>query len=187
MTERIDPAHDVDARTATSAPTEAAATPPDPEDERELIIRLVTGADTALLTSRGADGMLHARPLAVLQDDFDGVVRFLVQDPSEKTLEIAADPVVNVSFASKHGYLSIAGRGRVVRDAAQIDELWNPAAEAWFEQGREDPSIAVLEVTGNGAEYWAKTERGVFSLVKAAAAIFTRRAPDIGENRSVAL
>jgi hypothetical protein len=67
-----------------------------------------------------------------------------------------------------------------VRDDALIDELWNPAAQAWFEQGREDPTIAVLEVAGDGAEYWAKTEPGVFSLVKAAAAIFTHRRPTSG-------
>ena len=162
-------------------------TPPPPEDERELIAKLVTGADIALLTSRGADGALHARPLAVLQQDFDGVVRFLVQHPSEKTLEIEADPNVNVSFASRQGYLSIAGRASVVRDDALVDELWNPAAEAWFPQGRDDPRLAVIEVAGDGAEYWAKTEPGVFALVKAAAAIVTRRQPDIGENRSVAL
>ena len=145
----------------------------------------MTGADVALLTSRGADGTLHARPLAVLQKDFDGVIRFLVQHPSEKTLEVEADPTVNVSFASRHGYLSVAGRASVVRDDALVDELWNPAAEAWFPQGRDDSRIAVLEVAGDGAEYWAKTEPGVFSLVKAAAAIVTRRPPDIGENRSV--
>ena len=185
MTQNIDEYRDDETRAPDAAG--GTETPPDPAEERERIAKLVTGADTALLTSRGADGTLHARPLAVLQDDFDGVIRFLVQDPSEKTREILADPVVNVSFASKNGYLSIAGHARVVRDDALIDELWNPAAQAWFEQGREDPTIAVLEVTGDGAEYWAKTEPGVFSLVKAAAAIFTHKTPDIGENRSVAL
>ena len=95
--------------------------------------------------------------------------------------------MVNVSFASRQGYLSIAGRASIVRDDALIDELWSPAADAWFPQGRDDPRIAVLEVAGDGAEYWAKTEPGVFSLVKAAAAIFTHKTPDIGENRSVAL
>ncbi|WP_173923680.1 pyridoxamine 5'-phosphate oxidase family protein [Agromyces sp. Marseille-P2726] len=176
-----------DPSTAEGAPAHVVDPPPDSEDERELISKLVTGADAALLTSRGADGTLHARPLAVLQKDFDGVVRFLVQHPSEKTLEIEADPMVNVSFASRQGYLSIAGRASVVRDDALIDDLWGPTAEAWFPQGREDPRIAVLEVAGDGAEYWARTEPGVFALVKAAAAIVTRRQPDIGENRSVAL
>ena len=81
----------------------------------------------------------------MLQKDFDGVIRFLVQDPSEKTREIAADPNVNVSFASRHGYLSVAGTARLSRDPATIDGLWGPAAQAWFADGREDPSIAVLE------------------------------------------
>ena len=54
-------------------------------------------------------------------------------------------------------------------------------------QVREMGRTAVVEVAGDGAEYWAKTEPGVFALVKAAAAIVTRRPPDIGENRSVAL
>ncbi|WP_395245956.1 pyridoxamine 5'-phosphate oxidase family protein [Agromyces sp. MMS24-K17] len=172
---------------APGTPAALDADAPDPREERERITQLVTGADTAVLTSRGADGSLHGRPLAVLQHDFDGVIRFLVQDPSEKTREIAADPNVNVSFASRHGYLSVAGTARLTRDPATIDELWGPAAQAWFAEGREDPSIAVLEVDGHGAEYWARTEPGAFALVKAAAAIFTRRTPDIGENRSVEL
>ena len=186
MSDRINETPD-DRTAAEQARASVVEPPPDSEDERELITKLVTGAGTALLTTRGADGTLHARPLAVLQKDFEGVVRFLVQHPSEKTLEIEADPIVNVSFASRQGYLSIAGRASIVRDDALIDELWSPAADAWFPQGRDDPRIAVLEVAGDGAEYWAKTEPGVFPLVKAAAAIVTRRPPDIGENRTVDL
>lgn len=156
-------------------------------DERERVAELVTAADIALLTTRGTDGSLHSRPLAVLQDDFAGRVWFLVEDPSPKTDEIAVDPQVNVSFASKKGYLSIAGSASVNRDAAKIDELWGPGAEAWFEGGRENPAIAVLEVVGDTAEYWAKTEPGVFSLVKATKAMITGEEPDIGENRTIAL
>jgi len=156
-------------------------------DEHERIADLVTAADIALLTSRGTDGSLHSRPLAVLQDEFDGRVWFLVEDPSEKTAEIAADSRVNVSFASKKGYLSISGTARVVHDEGRVDELWGPAAEAWFEGGRENPAIAVLEVTGDSAEYWAKTEPGVFSLIRATKAMITGEEPDIGENRTVQL
>ncbi|MDQ2661986.1 MAG: pyridoxamine 5'-phosphate oxidase family protein [Actinomycetota bacterium] len=156
-------------------------------EEHDRIADLVTAADIALLTTRGTDGRLHSRPLAVLQDEFDGRIWFLVQEPSEKTLEISADPGVNVSFASKKGYLSLAGDARVTRDEAKVDELWGPAAEAWFEGGREDPAIAVLEVIPVSAEYWAKTEPGVFSLIKATKAMITGEQPDIGENRTVGL
>jgi general stress protein 26 len=154
-------------------------------DEHQRVAELVAATATAVLTTRGADGSLHSRPLAVLQDDFDGRIWFLVEDPSEKTAEIVADPRVNVSFASKKGYLSIAGTARIVHDEAQVDELWSPAAEAWFEGGRENPAIAVIEVTADSAEYWAKTEPGVFALVKATRAMITGEEPDVGEHRTV--
>ena len=44
------------------------------------------------------------------------------------------------------GFLSIAGTAIVSKDQAIIDELWNKYAEAWFEQGREDPTVALLQV-----------------------------------------
>ena len=156
-------------------------------DEHDRIGDLVTAADIALLTTRGTDGSLHSRPLAVLQGDFDGRVWFLAEDPSEKTIEIAAEPRVNVSFASKKGYLSLSGTARVLHDDALIDELWGPAAAAWFEGGRENPAIAVIEVTGDSAEYWAKTEPGVFSLIKATKAMISGEEPDVGESRTVEL
>lgn len=154
-------------------------------DEHERLSELVTSASTALLTTRAGDGALHSRPLEVLQDDFDGRIWFLVEEPSEKTREIALDPHVNVSFASKKGYLSVAGTARITKDEDLIDELWGPSAQAWFEGGREDPAIAVIEVTADSAEYWAKTEPGVFALVKATKAMITGGQPDIGENRTV--
>lgn len=153
--------------------------------EHERLSDLVTAAKTALLTTRAADGTLHSRPLAVLQDDFDGRIWFLVEAPSEKTREIEGDAHVNVSFASKKGYLSVAGTARVTRDEALIDELWGPSAQAWFEGGREDPAIAVIEVAADSAEYWAMTEPGIFALVKATKAMITGEQPDIGENRTI--
>jgi general stress protein 26 len=154
-------------------------------DEHERLSDLVTAANTALLTTRAADGTLHSRPLAVLQDDFDGRIWFLVEEPSEKTREVEGDAHVNVSFASKKGYLSVAGTARITRDEALIDELWGPSAQAWFEGGREDPAIAVIEVSADSAEYWAMTEPGIFALVKATKAMITGGQPDIGENRTI--
>ncbi|WP_308796983.1 pyridoxamine 5'-phosphate oxidase family protein [Agromyces silvae] len=155
-------------------------------DALDRISDIVTSADVAMLTTEGGDGSLHARPLAVLQKRFDGTIRFLIEDPSPKVEEIRTNPRVNVSFASKAGYLSLAGTARLVEDnAAAIDELWGPAAEAWFPGGREDPEIVVLEVLPESAEYWAKTESGIVAAAKATKAFFTKEQPDIGENRVV--
>ena len=51
----------------------------------------------------------------------------------------------------------------------KLRELWNPAAEAWFPDGPEDPNVGVLKFTASGGEYW-DTPGGriatVFSFIK---------------------
>jgi len=156
------------------------------KDELDPIAEIVTSADVAMLTTEGADGSLHARPLAVLQKTFERSIRFLIEDPSPKVEEIRANPRGNVAFSSKKGFLSLAGTARLIEDdEAAVDELWGPAAEAWFPGGREDPEIVVLEVLPDSAEYWAKTETGLVAAAKATKAFFTKEQPDIGENRVV--
>ena len=38
-------------------------------------------------------------------------------------------------------------------DRTLIERLWNPAAAAYFD-GKDDPDIAVLELTATGGEWW---------------------------------
>ncbi|GAA2441118.1 pyridoxamine 5'-phosphate oxidase family protein [Agromyces soli] len=158
------------------------------QDAYDRISELVYAADVAMLTTVGEGGALHARPLAALQERFDGTLRFLVEDPSPKLEELREHPRVNVAYSSKRGYLSVAGVARVVEgEEGAVDELWGPAAEAWFPGGREDPELVVLEVLPESAEYWALTEPGVVAAAKAVKAFFTKEQPDIGENRVVEL
>jgi len=51
-------------------------------------------------------------------------------------------------FASIHGNLSVS------TDRADIDRLWNPYVEAWFEQGKDDPRIALLRLDTEEAQIW---------------------------------
>jgi len=156
-------------------------------DDLATIAKLVKASKIALLTTVSAAGALHARPLAVQEAEFDGDLWFLTPDPSEKTDDIRFNPQVNVSLQSSKGFLSIAGRAEILRDEAKIDELWSPSAEAWFPEGRTDPTIALLRVNAESAEYWATDEPRVVSVFKIAKAAVTGGQPDVGENRAVDL
>lgn len=101
--------------------------------------------------------------------------------------DIAVHPAVNVAFESGKGYLSVAGTAEVVHDRAKVDEYWTPAVEAWFPEGREDPTVALIRVRAESAEYWATDEPGIVSAFKIAKAVVTRTQPDVGENRAVEL
>ncbi len=157
-------------------------------DQRAAISDIVHGARTALLTTVSEDGQLHARPLAVQDKAFNGTLRFLVQDGSEKVDDIARNPHVNVAIESQGGYLSIAGTATVTKDETVIDELWSPFAEAWFPQGRQDPSIRLLTVEGDSVEYWTQDTGPVGSLVQTLkAALGKQSQPDTGDHGTVEL
>jgi len=51
-------------------------------------------------------------------------------------------------FASVHGRLTVDN------DDATIDRLWNPHVEAWYEQGRNDPKLALLRLDTQSAQLW---------------------------------
>lgn len=160
---------------------------PADDDDMKTIARLVKSAKIGLLTTVTADGHLHSRPLAAQEIEFDGDLWFFTQDPSSKVDDIRGHEQVNAAFESGKGYLSVAGKASIVRDRAKIDELWTPAVEAWFPEGKDDPTVALIKVSAESAEYWATNEPGVVTMFKIAKAVVTHTTPDVGENKSVDL
>lgn len=159
----------------------------DTTTEFEQVGKLISKARFAFVTTSTSDGRLLSRPLAIQERDFDGDLYFFTEDPSPKTEQIATDSHVNVSLQAGDDYLSIAGTASVTRDQALIDELWNPYAEAWFENGREDPAVALLKVHADSAEYWSVDTPKPIALIKYAKAIITHEQPDVATNTSVDL
>ena len=157
------------------------------DTELETIRSIIDAAKVAVLTTTSAGGELHSRPLAVLDDVFEGSVWFFTQDPSPKSDDIAVNPEVNVAYADGKGYLSIAGTATIEHNPTRIDQLWNPMVEAWFENGKDDPTVALLRVDGRTAEYWSVDKPGVVRAFEIAKALVTKTKPDVGENRTVAL
>jgi general stress protein 26 len=157
------------------------------KEDIDKVASLVKDAKIGLLTTQTAAGELVSRPLAMQEIEFDGDLWFFTQHPSPKTDEIALNPQVNVAFDSGKGWVSIAGEATVEKDPAKIDDLWNARAAAWFPDGRDDPSVALIKVHAHTAEYWVSDEPKVVSLFKVAKAAVTGGQPDIGENKTIEL
>ncbi|MFF1571599.1 pyridoxamine 5'-phosphate oxidase family protein [Leifsonia sp. NPDC058292] len=156
-------------------------------EDLKTIADLIAASKVALLTTQTAAGHLHSRPLATQKAEFDGDLWFFTQDPSPKVDDILAHPSVNVSYDTGKGYLSIAGTAELVHDREKVDELWSPLVEPWFPDGKDDPSVALLLVHADSAEFWASHEPGVVTAFKVARAAVTGKQPDIGENKTVDL
>ena len=120
------------------------------------ISELIKGKQIAMLTSVADDGSFHARPMAVLDVNFDGDLWFFTKKDAPKVDQIQDEPRVNVAYSdpSNQDYVSLAGRAKLVMDQALNEKYWKPSFEAWFPNGLDDPQLALLKVEVEGAEYW---------------------------------
>lgn len=156
--------------------------------QREHLRELIKGIDIAMFTTIGDRGFPVSRPLSTQQAEFDGKqLWFFVRGNSPKAAEIARNPKVNVSYASKehNAYLSVAGQADLVRTRAKIRELWNDALKIWFRKGLDDPELALIRVRVHSIEYWEGPSTGIGKLVGFVAAAVTGRDNAMGENRMV--
>jgi general stress protein 26 len=157
------------------------------QDHLKTVAEIVTSAKIGVLTTITTSGALHSRPLAAQDVEFDGDLWFFTQDPSSKVDDIAANDQVNAAFESKDGYLSIAGTAEIVHDRDLVDKYWNQMAAAWFPEGKDDPTVALIKVHAESAEIWSVDEPRLVTAFKLAKARVTGEQPDIGENRSIEL
>lgn len=155
--------------------------------ELETIRGILGAARIATLTTRSIEGDLQSRPMALVEHDFDGTLWFFTEEPSGKTAVLAEHPDVNVAIGDGKGHLSLSGRASVERDAARIDELWNPWAESWFERGRDDPRVALLRVEVETAAYWDTDRPAVVKVVELVKGLVRPTSPDLGETGAVTI
>lgn len=156
-------------------------------DELAIVRTILKSARTASVTTRTASGALHSRPLAVLEDDFEGTLWFFTADPSSKTADLAAHPEVNVSVGDGKGWLSFSGVATISRDQERIDRYWNPWAAAYFEGGRDDPAVALLRVDVSSIHYWDLDKPAIVTAFEGVKGLLTRSAPDVGDDGVIQL
>jgi len=120
----------------------------------EKIAALAKGMNFAMLTTVDEDGAFVTRPMALQDTDFSGDLWFLSSRDSRKVAHLQANPHVGVSLSSRDVWISINGTGEVVEDRQKAAELWSPQMDGWFPQGADDPSVVVIRVDGETAEYW---------------------------------
>jgi general stress protein 26 len=123
-----------------------------PERFEELVGRF----DHAMLVSVAEDLSLHARPMAIA--DCDGArLRFATSNQSAKAAEVTRRPHVAVVMQGEGTYLTVSGTASIVVERERIGELWRPAWKLWFPEGPQDPSLLILEIEAERAEYWDRT------------------------------
>lgn len=140
---------------------------------------LLKGFSTAMLATKGADGVYHARPMGIAQLKPDAEAYFATDKRSGKVAEIEADPNVLVSFQSSSDYASICGVASIVEDRALIEQLWSEAWKVWFPAGKSDPNLVLIRVDTKVGEYWDSSgSEGIRYMFEGLKAYFQGRRPE---------
>jgi len=123
---------------------------------------------------------IAARPMSLRETDEEGNLWFLSSSDSNKNFEIAEDNRVQLLFMnnSDYEYLSVFGKAYVYKDRATIEEKWTRIANAWFEEGKDDPKVSVIRVTPDETYYWDTKAGKLVSFVTFAAAALTGKKTD---------
>lgn len=95
-----------------------------------------------------------ARPFTIQEVEDGGDLWFLVSKQSSAVRQLAADPRAGVALSSNDSWVSLTGTAQVVDSQERVDRYWSPVVEAWFPDGKEDPSVTVLKFSADGGEYW---------------------------------
>ena len=134
------------------------------EEELKHFTDILETFDTAMLvTQRGRE--LRSRPMEIVDRSTDGRVWFITSIDSAKLEELTENPDVNVAMQDDPRFLSISGAVRATRDREKVDEVWKESFDAWFPEGREDPTVVLLEVVPTYVEYWDRSgEGGLLSM-----------------------
>jgi general stress protein 26 len=158
------------------------------QESIEKIRELTEGIDFCMLTTLDG-GYLRSRPMSTQKFEFDGDLWFFTADNTHKVDEIAKDDRVNVAYSKPDDnvYLSISGRAQIVKDRKKIEELWSPILKAWFPGGLDDPTLCLLKIPVEQAEYWDAPSSKIVQLFGMVKAIATGQEADYGENKKISL
>ncbi|KAF6763094.1 hypothetical protein DFP72DRAFT_986845 [Ephemerocybe angulata] len=168
-----------------------------PQEKITGFKEIIDSVQTAMLTTRSADGQLHSRAMNPSKRTTDTQLNlvFVANNASHKFEEIQNDSHVNVSFydPSTSNWASISGKARLLRDKDEIKKHWTAPTAAWFgdlkdgvHKGDEnDPRISLIEVIPDEIRYWYVTRGKIGRAMEVGVGAVTGKVASPGELRTI--
>ncbi len=156
---------------------------------KEKLFDLIDELETAMFTTRRADGRLVSRPMATQKRAEGADLWFVTSRKTEKLDEIRNDPQVNLAYYKDRTreWVSVSGRARIVDDRAKIRELYQPDWRAWFgDEGNakdgtpDDLRMILIGVDVEMAMYLEINKPQAVVLFEVVKGMITGKAPNVG-------
>jgi general stress protein 26 len=156
------------------------------QGSREELQAFLKEFDTAMFVTVTPEHMVRARPMAIENPTElgDCDLWFVTSDATAKVDEVVHDQQVGVvCFRSRDkAYISISAKARVDKNQELIKRLWKPDWKAWFPNGPDDPSLCLIKLDVEHAEYWEPEGGRARVLVNMVKAFVTKEPAQKGIN-----
>lgn len=130
---------------------------PTPDELEKRFWKELESEMTVMLGLVGVDDG-HMRPMTAQIEDGKGPLWFFTSKETEFAEALAsgkAQPAIATFTSKGHGlFATVHGKMSIANDRAAIDRLWNRFVAAWFEEGKEDPKLALLRLDPERGEIW---------------------------------
>ena len=155
---------------------------------------LVDEIETAMMTTRRADGLLVSRPMATQVRAAGADLWFVTSRETPKVVEVQADPNINLSYFKNRSkeWISVSGVAKIVRNRAKIRELYRPDWRAWFGDGGgpnagtpDDPRIVLIGVNIKFAAYLELNKPQPLVLFEVVRGMITGKSPEFPPTRTI--
>jgi general stress protein 26 len=124
----------------------------------ELEARFWKALESDMTMMLGLDGVEdgHARPMTAQIEEAGGPIWFFTAKDNGIVERLPDGNRAIATFTSKgHDlFATVHGRLGLETDRKMVDRLWNPFAAAWYEDGKDDPKLALLRLDPEQAEIW---------------------------------
>ncbi len=123
--------------------------------------------DFCMLSTRGPDGGIAARPMSNNRDvAFDGECWFFTDEKTQTVSDIGRDAQIGLGFQGKSGlfgkppmFIAVEGRATLNRDRDLIKAKWHKSLNFWWD-GPEDPGIVLIKVQAERIHWWDGMDEG---------------------------
>ena len=165
------------------------------EKKLDDLYHLIDGIETAMVTTRRANGHLVSRAMQTQRRTTGTDLWFMTNAESEKFEDIVLDPNVNVSYYKDRTreWVSVSGHATLSRDRDLIDSLYQPDWKTWLgdtgdgkrDGGHHDPRIALILVEAFSVVY-SKADRATpMVLFQRMKSIITGEPPKVAALREL--
>jgi general stress protein 26 len=148
---------------------------------RDKIWRIISSIKFGMICYPEGNGY-KSKPMTLIQDNLQDKLFFFTKVESEDYLKFQEPKKVLVNFSDpKTGqYVSINAEANLNRNQHLIDQFWSFSTSAWFPEGKDNPSICLIEVEIVDGECWENPKGSFRTFIELIIAKLKGKKPDLG-------